>query len=431
MKRYTWAAIVLGRLVAGRAPLVSLTVSVVGNVSSADAYQTTFDRSDYAYPLPQTGLNGFGFAGEVYVPEVASCADEIVGKGIRRTPDGSGGIVFLPYRSCRDEWARIIREETQAGRAGGAILHSMKDDAAQSAERIPAPADLAYVHAPVWVVNAMAGAYLATVLDQVNSTGSTLLPPPPPAVAYGPVQDDVRIAVRAARDNNQSTPRVFVTISRSAADVASTDRNFFLKAMIGVGITGIVCFFVAMVVRYFDCLCVGRHRRRNHHRLSPEQQASVSLHHIHHLHHHEPREKRVLLQHELDAMPCSIVALPVISPLIRSPPPLRHAYSCPHLALTHSDGDVLGGLHRVSSVLHQCKLGQKHEGESLPTMADNGWGDSALECAICLDEIHVGHVIRNLPCPHVFHAECIDRWLLCQSSTCPLCKRDTLHGPPA
>ncbi|PIA17709.1 hypothetical protein COEREDRAFT_19777, partial [Coemansia reversa NRRL 1564] len=47
-----------------------------------------------------------------------------------------------------------------------------------------------------------------------------------------------------------------------------------------------------------------------------------------------------------------------------------------------------------------------------------------MDCAICLDEIVVGNVIRKLPCPHVFHATCIDRWLLFQSSVCPLCKRD-------
>ncbi|KAJ2908228.1 hypothetical protein GGI21_003097, partial [Coemansia aciculifera] len=239
----------------GRAPLVSLTVSVVGNSTVIDSYQATFDRSDYAYPLPQTGLSGFGFAGEVYVPESATCADEILGASIRQhtlSVDG-GGVILLPYRSCRDEWAAIVRAETQAGRAGGAILYSMKDDAAQAAERMPEPTDLAFVHAPVWVVNAIAGAYLTSVLSSINVTGS--LPLPPPSVAYGPMQDDVRMAVHADRIALPlASPRVFVTISRSAADVASADRNFFLKAMIGVGITGIVCFFVAMVVRYFDCL---------------------------------------------------------------------------------------------------------------------------------------------------------------------------------
>ncbi|KAJ2742814.1 hypothetical protein GGI20_004216 [Coemansia sp. BCRC 34301] len=416
----------------GRAPLVSLTVSVVGNSTGVDTYQATFDRSDYAYPLPQTGLSGFGFAGEVYVPESAECADEIVGQGVRQhtTPAGASGVVLLPYRSCRDEWAGIVRAETQAGRAGGAILYSMKDDAAQAAERMPEPADMAYVHVPVWVVNAVAGAYLASVLDRVNATGSLLLPAPPPSVVYGPVQDDVRMAVRAATGSNTpQSPRVFVTISRSAADVASADRNFFLKAMIGVGITGIVCFFVAMVVRYFDCLRVTRQRRHRHSPL--ESVVPVALHHIHHLHHHAAREKRVLLQHELDAMPCSVVALPVhAGPVVRSPPPLRQTHSCPHLALPHGDCHEPCGLHRVSSVLHHCKSRQAAEEEAPPAIVAGGWDNNTLECAICLDEIHVGHVIRNLPCPHVFHAECIDRWLLCQSSTCPLCKRDTLHGPP-
>ncbi|KAI8326102.1 hypothetical protein GQ54DRAFT_253634 [Martensiomyces pterosporus] len=58
------------------------------------------------------------------------------------------------------------------------------------------------------------------------------------------------------------------------------------------------------------------------------------------------------------------------------------------------------------------------------------WDDSPQpECAICLEEIHVGDVIRKLPCPHTFHSCCIDRWLLNQSSVCPLCKRDTLIEP--
>lgn len=50
-------------------------------------------------------------------------------------------------------------------------------------------------------------------------------------------------------------------------------------------------------------------------------------------------------------------------------------------------------------------------------------------CAICLDHVENGHLFRRLLCNHVFHAECIDRWLL-QSSDgtfsgspeCPICK---------
>ncbi|KAJ2723177.1 hypothetical protein GGI07_002812 [Coemansia sp. Benny D115] len=67
------------------------------------------------------------------------------------------------------------------------------------------------------------------------------MPIAPTGVEYQHVQDDIRLAVRAATEGSQlTTPRVFITISRSAADVATADRNFFLKAMIGVGITDVI-----------------------------------------------------------------------------------------------------------------------------------------------------------------------------------------------
>lgn len=33
-------------------------------------------------------------------------------------------------------------------------------------------------------------------------------------------------------------------------------------------------------------------------------------------------------------------------------------------------------------------------------------------CVICLDDLRVSEIVRQLPCHHTFHAECIDRWLL-------------------
>ncbi|KAJ3179274.1 hypothetical protein HDU85_004967 [Gaertneriomyces sp. JEL0708] len=45
-------------------------------------------------------------------------------------------------------------------------------------------------------------------------------------------------------------------------------------------------------------------------------------------------------------------------------------------------------------------------------------------CAICLGEFMDGEIIRTLPCAHYFHSECIDPWLMEQSTCCPLCKED-------
>ncbi|EHY57118.1 hypothetical protein HRR83_002614 [Exophiala dermatitidis] len=50
-------------------------------------------------------------------------------------------------------------------------------------------------------------------------------------------------------------------------------------------------------------------------------------------------------------------------------------------------------------------------------------------CPICLgDFIHSETPIRELPCNHIFHPECIDLFLRNSSSLCPMCKKSAL--PP-
>lgn len=48
-------------------------------------------------------------------------------------------------------------------------------------------------------------------------------------------------------------------------------------------------------------------------------------------------------------------------------------------------------------------------------------------CPICLDEFKIDDQIRKLKCEHVFHAICIDPWLLEKSAKCPMCKYDLLE----
>lgn len=57
---------------------------------------------------------------------------------------------------------------------------------------------------------------------------------------------------------------------------------------------------------------------------------------------------------------------------------------------------------------------------------DSGFEDEpnslALECAVCINELIDGEMIRVLPtCKHFFHVDCIDRWLSAHSS-CPMCR---------
>jgi len=65
--------------------------------------------------------------------------------------------------------------------------------------------------------------------------------------------------------------------------------------------------------------------------------------------------------------------------------------------------------------------------------------DQPAECAVCLGEFQALERVKQLPCLHIFHETCIDRWLLesmpTRSATfnsCPLCKRAPLEaGVPA
>ena len=56
------------------------------------------------------------------------------------------------------------------------------------------------------------------------------------------------------------------------------------------------------------------------------------------------------------------------------------------------------------------------------------WGAAAAggaECSICLTEFDAESRVRLLPCRHVYHQRCIDRWLD-RSRKCPSCRHCVL-----
>jgi hypothetical protein len=40
-------------------------------------------------------------------------------------------------------------------------------------------------------------------------------------------------------------------------------------------------------------------------------------------------------------------------------------------------------------------------------------------CAVCTEGFVVGDMVRTLPCSHVFHPGCVDRWISGFNPSCP------------
>jgi len=51
--------------------------------------------------------------------------------------------------------------------------------------------------------------------------------------------------------------------------------------------------------------------------------------------------------------------------------------------------------------------------------SNNGEKDESHKCSICLHDHKPGQIVRELPCGHVFHKGCIDKWLK-SDTRCPL-----------
>ncbi|KAI9040429.1 RING-H2 finger protein [Aspergillus affinis] len=70
-----------------------------------------------------------------------------------------------------------------------------------------------------------------------------------------------------------------------------------------------------------------------------------------------------------------------------------------------------------------------HQTQSTAPPPRNRLSHSQTTCAICLDDFVPNvAIVRELPCGHIYHVECIDTSLEQNSSLCPLCKKSVV--PP-
>ena len=71
---------------------------------------------------------------------------------------------------------------------------------------------------------------------------------------------------------------------------------------------------------------------------------------------------------------------------------------------------------------------QKSELDKIPIVEFNSLREEIqqknIACTICLDEFEANTNVRHVKCGHVFHTECIDKWLLENSYKCPTCREE-------
>jgi len=58
--------------------------------------------------------------------------------------------------------------------------------------------------------------------------------------------------------------------------------------------------------------------------------------------------------------------------------------------------------------------------DSFPTRKATASDAAKDPCGVCLVEFCEDDDIKSLPCGHVYHAECISKWLMERSTKCPL-----------
>ncbi|KAI4384119.1 hypothetical protein MLD38_009885 [Melastoma candidum] len=63
--------------------------------------------------------------------------------------------------------------------------------------------------------------------------------------------------------------------------------------------------------------------------------------------------------------------------------------------------------------------------ENLPTVTvtENLTHSDNNQCAVCQDDFHIGMEVKQMPCKHVYHADCLLPWLELHNS-CPVCRHE-------
>ncbi|PYI36666.1 hypothetical protein BP00DRAFT_881 [Aspergillus indologenus CBS 114.80] len=146
-------------------------------------------------------------------------------------------------------------------------------------------------------------------------------------------------------------------------------------------------------------------------------------------HDHEPEERPAIDTTHSHAHPASMGSAETIVANIkadhRDTPP---QFSSETIVLRPEPARLKEVEDRAASI-HSSRSGS---GTYSPPRVNDRWHKHRLSrsqttCAICLDDYVPGEsTVRELPCGHIFHPDCIDTALTQSSSLCPLCKKSVL-----
>ena len=77
-------------------------------------------------------------------------------------------------------------------------------------------------------------------------------------------------------------------------------------------------------------------------------------------------------------------------------------------------------IHLLKNCIHDYHIPDPTD--ELPSMRVNQQHvDNKSDCAFCLDQFITDSTVKQLPCQHIFHPNCLSLWLREQNS-CPLCR---------
>jgi hypothetical protein len=87
------------------------------------------------------------------------------------------------------------------------------------------------------------------------------------------------------------------------------------------------------------------------------------------------------------------------------------------------DEEIIISLYNIESTKKNNRDTLKGLGKYKKIKKDDDLLLNQEKCPICLEKFKEGEYKRTLPiCQHVFHKKCVDKWLLCDSKECPICR---------